>query len=170
MGIRLMIIGLLLGMVLGTQAQGTDPAYARKLKSLYKGTVPTISPQALAAELGKPNAPIILDTRSPREFAVSHIQGAHFVEYDKFDKALAEGWDRSRDVVVYCTVGYRSERIGEQLKQLGFQRVHNLYGGIFEWVNQGHSVVDASGKVTPRVHAYSEDWGKWLRKGEKVYQ
>ena len=72
-------------------------------------------------------------------------------------------------MVVYCTVGYRSERIGEKLQKMGFQDVHNLYGGITEWVNQGHKVVDPEGNETPKVHTYSKDWGKWLKEGEKVW-
>ena len=165
-----MMIGLFLGMMLGTQAQGTDPAYALKLKSLYKGTVPLVAPATFLSALSATHPPLILDTRTPQEYAVSHIPGAQFVDFGTFDKKKAQAWDRSQEVVVYCTVGYRSERIGEQLQKLGFKHVHNLYGGIFEWVNQGNAVVDAKGKVTTKVHAYSEDWGKWLRKGEKVYQ
>jgi rhodanese-related sulfurtransferase len=165
-----MIAGLLLGMVLGMQAQGTDPEYARKLKSLYKSTVPLITPHGLAQEFLGSSTPLILDTRTPSEYAVSHIATAQFVDYGKFNKKVARDWDPNRPVVVYCTVGYRSERIGEQLKQLGFKDVRNLYGGIFEWVNEGHPIVDASGKATTKVHAYSEDWGKWLLKGQKVYQ
>ncbi len=166
----MMIAGLLLGMVLGLQAQGTDPEYARKLKSLYKGTVPLITPQGLAQEFLSTRMPLILDTRTPNEYAVSHIATAQFVDFGKFNKKVAQDWDPSRPIVVYCTVGYRSERIGEQLKKLGFKDVRNLYGGIFEWVNEGHPIVDATGKATIKVHAYSEDWGKWLLKGQKVYQ
>jgi rhodanese-related sulfurtransferase len=151
-------------------AQNPTAAYKAKLKSLYKGTVPVVQPADLAGMLAGPQPPIVLDTRSPEEFGVSHIAGAQFVDYKGFKKEMANGLDRKRPVVVYCTVGYRSERIGEQLQKLGFKTVHNLYGGIFEWVNEGHPVVDAQGKVTPRVHAYSQDWGQWLLKGEKVYE
>jgi 3-mercaptopyruvate sulfurtransferase SseA len=66
-------------------------------------------------------------------------------------------------------VGYRSEKISEKLKQAGFKDVSNLYGGIFEWVNQGNPVVDENGKITDNIHAYSKTWGVWLNKGVKVY-
>lgn len=160
----------MLGMVLGANAQGTDAAYAKKLASLYKGTVALVQPSMLAMMRNGNQSPLILDTRTANEYAVSHIEGAVFVDYAKFDKAMARDWPRDRAVVVYCTVGYRSERVGERLKKLGFKHVYNLYGGIFEWVNQGNPVVDAAGKPTTQVHAYSEDWGQWLLKGEKVYQ
>ncbi|MDF9798803.1 hypothetical protein OKW21_004066 [Catalinimonas alkaloidigena] len=44
-----------------------------------------------------------------------------------------------------------------------------MYGGIFEWVNQGQDVVDSSGQPTEKVHAYDRVWGIWLKQGEKVY-
>lgn len=150
-------------------AQTTEPAYVKKLEELYKNSVPTIQAKDLSKAISNDQNPILLDTRSAAEFGVSHIKGARFVDYDKFSKKDVADIDLNRTVVVYCTVGYRSERIGEKLQKLGFKYVYNLYGGIFEWVNQGNNVVDANGNPTKKVHAYSEDWGKWLQKGEKVY-
>ena len=72
-------------------------------------------------------------------------------------------------IIVYCSVGYRSERIGEQLLANGYSNVTNLYGGIFEWVNSDYPVVDTNNVKTNKVHAYSKLWGKWLKNGEKVY-
>ena len=151
-------------------AQTTDPAYVEKLEKLYKNTVPILQPKGLETALKAEKKPILLDTRSPEEFAVSHIENARFIDFNRFNKSDVADLDRERPVVVYCTVGYRSERIGEKLEKLGFKTVYNLYGGIFEWVNQGHPVVDAQGNPTKKVHAFSEDWGKWLQKGEKIYR
>jgi 3-mercaptopyruvate sulfurtransferase SseA len=81
-----------------------------------------------------------------------------------------EGFPKQSNVVVYCSVGYRSERVGEKLLGAGYQHVHNLYGSLFEWVNEGNPVVDKQEKPTQRVHAYSRLWGVWLKRGEKVYE
>ncbi|MFQ5334631.1 MAG: rhodanese-like domain-containing protein, partial [Flavobacteriales bacterium] len=75
---------------------------------------------------------------------------------------------RRREVIVYCSVGYRSEKIAEKLAGMGFGQVFNLYGGIFEWVNRGYPVYDEHGQ-TDNVHAYNHNWGLWLHKGNKVY-
>ena len=72
-------------------------------------------------------------------------------------------------LVVYCSVGYRSEKIGEKLKALGFSKVYNLYGGIFEWSNRGYPLVDQKEQPTTKVHAFNKDWGRWLEQGTKVY-
>lgn len=160
---------LTFGIGVMTFAQPTAPAYAQKLQSLYKGTVPLVQPADLAKWMQASTAPLILDTRSTDEYRISHLQGAEYVDYKAFDKETAKAWDHSRPIIVYCSVGYRSERIGEQLLKWGFKSVHNLYGGIFEWVNQGHPVVDGAGRPTMEVHTYNHDWGQWLLKGVKVY-
>lgn len=149
--------------------QVTDKAYGLMLKGLYKNSVPLITPAALQAMLQQDTAaPLILDSRQPQEYAVSHIGGARFVNYDEFKVAQLTDVSKSKLIIVYCTVGYRSERISEKLKAAGYTNVQNLYGGIFEWVNQGYPVYNSVGK-TNKVHTYSKAWGKWLQKGEKVY-
>ena len=72
-------------------------------------------------------------------------------------------------MIVYCSIGYRSERIGEQVQNLGYKNVFNLKGGIFEWVNKGKTVM-TEGQITTKIHPYDKEWGVWLQKGEKVYQ
>ncbi len=93
-----------------------------------------------------------------------------FVGYDQCEMDRLKSIDRNKKIIVYCSVGYRSEKISEKLKQAGFTDVSNLYGGIFEWVNQGNPVVDEKGNVTPNIHAYSKTWGVWLNNGVKVYE
>ncbi|MFC7668649.1 rhodanese-like domain-containing protein [Hymenobacter humi] len=151
------------------KAGATSPTYARLLQTLYRNTVPTVQPAALAQELSRPAGPLLLDVRAPAEFKVSHLQGARFVNFDSLAQEKFVGVDRKRPVVVYCSVGYRSERLGERLKSLGFQNVRNLYGGLFEWVNQGYPVYNSQGR-TQNVHPYSVLWSPWLKNGRKVYE
>jgi len=150
-------------------ATSASPAYARLLRTLYRNTVPTVQPAALAQELQQPAAPQLLDARTPAEYKVSHLAGARFVNFDSMQSEQFAGLDRNRPVVVYCSVGYRSERVGERLQALGFKQVRNLYGGLFEWVNEGYAVVNAQGP-TQDVHPYSALWSPWLSRGRKVYE
>lgn len=76
---------------------------------------------------------------------------------------------KGSEIIVYCSIGKRSEKITQKLTKAGYSNVSNLYGGIFEWVNQGNNVVDLNNKNTNKVHAYSRFWGHWLDKGEKVF-
>ena len=138
------------------------------LKSLLSGSVPQTGP-VLPDSLPGPETIQFVDARERAEYDVSHITDATWVGYDDFDPVRLKNLDRNRPVIVYCSVGYRSEKIGEKLLEMGFSQVYNLYGGIFEWVNQGNAVVDSTGK-TDRVHAYSKVWGIWLKSGKKVYR
>ena len=145
--------------------QATSKAYDLMLNTLYKKTVPFVS----ISELKKMPDAVLLDTRAKAEYAVSHLPNAIWVGYDDFDLKRVAGIPKNANVVVYCSVGYRSERIGEKLLSAGYQHVHNLYGSLFEWVNEGNAVVDGQEKQTQRVHAYSQLWGIWLKRGQKVY-
>lgn len=152
------------------QAQTKDPAYRLLLEGMYRKSVP-LMPVSQAARLQATNKQVVfLDTREKKEYQVSHIRDAVWVGYQDFDLKRLSGISRQTPLVVYCSVGYRSEKIGEKLLKAGFTDVHNLYGSLFEWVNQGYPVYDAKGQPTTRVHAYSKTWGIWLNKGTKVYQ
>ncbi len=142
-------------------------AYRLMLKELLSHSVPEIGVVEAARDS---NSCVFLDAREPREYAVSHIAGAIPVGYDHFDMGkLPPDLPQNRRIVVYCSVGYRSEKVTEKLQRAGFTNVSNLYGGIFEWVNQGLPVVNQKG-TTNDVHAYDKIWGIWLKKGRKVYK
>ena len=141
-------------------------AYRTMLKTLLSHSVPE---KGIVEAARDSTGLVFLDAREPREFEVSHIAGAIPIGYDHFEISQLPNLDKERPVVVYCSVGYRSEKIAEKLQAAGFKNVSNLYGGIFEWVNQGHTVVNETGP-TEEVHAYSRSWGVWLRKGKKVYR
>jgi rhodanese-related sulfurtransferase len=116
-------------------------------------------------------SPIIFDTREQKEFDVSHIKNATCVGYDKFNSnKIKEKYKNLTDtIVVYCSVGIRSETIGYKLKKLGYKNIFNLYGGIFGWKNQNEEVIDTNQKTTENVHAFSKEWSKYLLKGKKIY-
>ena len=112
----------------------------------------------------------ILDAREKEEFEVSHIPGARHIGYNDFDSAVLSEIPLSKPVVLYCSVGYRSEKIGEKLLDMGYEKVLNLRGGIFDWKNHQNTIVDMNGNATDKIHAYDRIWGIWLREGEKVYE
>lgn len=139
--------------------------FDEKMKSLYKETVPLIQ----SSELKAKSDIVLLDTRSPVEFQVSHIAGSQLIDYDNFKKSDVKNIDKNAEVIVYCSVGYRSERIGEKLQKMGFTNVKNLYGGIFDWKNQELEIVNKKEQPTDSVHTYNKAWSKWLYKGIKIY-
>lgn len=156
--------GLLLVAAAGC-GQVQSGAYRALLRTLLSHSVPEIGVSQAAAEASQY---LFLDAREAREYEVSHIAQARWVGYETFDLARLKDVDKNTPIIVYCSVGYRSEKIAEQLIAAGFTKVWNLYGGIFEWVNAGNPVYNAVG-LTEAVHAYDRTWGVWLRRGKKVY-
>ena len=144
-------------------------SYKEKLESLYNHTVPVILSQNLVDNLKKENPVVLLDIRSTEEYEISHLKGALMIDYDDFNNNDIKDIPLDAQVVVYCSVGYRSEKIGEKLLELGFKDVKNLYGGIFQWKNEGFEVVNNNLQKTDSVHTYSKSWSKWLENGVKVY-
>jgi len=139
------------------------------LKKYNTKSVPYISVQELA--MPKINA-IILDAREAKEFETSHIKNAICVGYDFFDlESISEKIpNKDAKIVVYCSLGIRSEDIAEKLKKAGYNNVLNLYGGIFEWKNKDFTVYNSEGTQTEKIHTFSKEWSKWLTKGIKVYE
>lgn len=140
--------------------------FDEKMQSLYKNTVPLIKADSLNQQLGEV---ILLDTRAPEEYRISHLPGARLVDYDNYKVKDLKDIPKDAPIVVYCSVGYRSERVGEKLKANGYTNVQNLYGGIFDWKNTGKEVIGSNNMPTDSVHTYNKSWGKWLFKGIKVY-
>ena len=150
-------------MLVFTACAQSNQSYDEMLNQLYSHSVDTISSSRIDEDV------IFLDARELEEFEVSHIKDAIHVGYDNFDIKKLKNISRERKIVVYCTVGYRSEKIGEELKKAGYSDVYNLYGGLFSWFDGGNMVYDMNGEVTQEVHTYDESWSKWLNTGKKVF-
>ena len=132
-----------------------------------KNLVPYIS----VNELKEKQNIILFDSRDATEYKVSHLKNANYVGFDDFDsKKIKEKFTNpNATIIVYCSVGVRSEIIGKKLLKMGYKNVFNLYGGIFEWSNQNLPVYDSDDKQTQNVHAFSKKWSQYLKKGNKVY-
>jgi rhodanese-related sulfurtransferase len=105
---------------------------------------------------------VFLDSRENKEYQVSHLEKAIWVGYDKIDWTKIDKIDKNSTIVIYCSVGYRSGKLTEQLLKKGFKNVKNLYGGLFNWANNGGAIVNNLGAKTNEVHGYNESWSKWV--------
>lgn len=155
--------------ILASAQQTLDPKFEKKIEGLIDHSVPVISCERLEKKMSTPNL-YLLDAREKKEFETSHLEDAVWVGYNTFSPESLADVPKDGIVVVYCSVGYRSEKIGEKLKNMGYSKVYNLYGGIFEWTNRTYPIVNEENEKTSKVHAYDQDWGRWLNKGEKVYK
>ncbi|MBT8253897.1 MAG: rhodanese-like domain-containing protein [Flavobacteriaceae bacterium] len=139
----------------------------RVIEKHNDGSVPYISVE----DLNKLSDVILFDTREKREFDVSHIKNAVFVGYETFDinAVIRHHPEKNKTIVVYCSIGIRSEDIGKKLLSAGYTNVFNLYGGLFNWFEQDLPLYENSNEQTNRIHGFTPYWGKWLNKGQKIY-
>ncbi len=114
---------------------------------------------------------VFLDAREPEEYTVSHLPDARRLGYDQVDETALAGLPADTPLVVYCTVGYRSEHIAEQLRERGYSKVYNLYGSLYAWKLAGYPLHDSNGEPTNELHTYNKKWGRLVPDsiGVKVY-
>jgi rhodanese-related sulfurtransferase len=156
-----------IGLVFSLSAFG-QKSLSKLLKKHNKKNVPNISVERLATP--KTNV-VLLDTREPKEYEVSHLKDAIYLGFNNFniETVTHKISDKSTPIVVYCSLGIRSELVAHQLIKAGYTNIQNLYGGIFEWKNKGFQVYNTKQKATDSVHTYSKQWSKWLIEGIKIY-
>ena len=135
-----------------------DDRFNKEVSRYTSNSVPLIDVDELKSSEGW----VLLDARELEEYDVSHIPGARHVGYDKFSMDQLSGIDPDQKIAVYCSIGYRSEKIGEKLQKAGFSRVHNVYGSLFEWANRGYELENSLGEKTNQVHTYNKKWSRWV--------
>jgi rhodanese-related sulfurtransferase len=78
---------------------------------------------------------VLIDVRTPEEFAQGAIKGA--VNIDYFDQKVfikqISTLDKNKPVYLYCRSGNRSMKAARQLESLGFDKVYDLAGGYMAW-------------------------------------
>ena len=105
---------------------------------------------------------IYLDTRETVEYETAHIPGAIHIGYEDLNLDQLSNIDKDRPLIVYCTIGYRSERIAKKIRKKGFTKVFNLYGSLYAWKLAGNNLVDRNGDSTERYHTYNKAWSDYM--------
>ena len=113
--VALMLISLLVGCNTGKKAyEQITPAEAKALMDSEEGY-------------------IILDVRTPEEFAEGHIKGAILIpDYEIGEKAESILTDKDQLILVYCRSGRRSKNAASELATLGYTNIKE-FGGINDW-------------------------------------
>ena len=93
------------------------------------------------ANTGK-NTFVVLDVRTPSEFASGHIAGAVNADFnaDSFADDVA-ALDTAKTYLVYCRSGSRSASAVAYMKQQGFAKIYNMTGGVIQWSEAGYELV-----------------------------
>ncbi len=144
-----------------------NPLFDQTIASWIDFSVPILSVEEAQAK----SSVQYLDAREAEEYQISHIPGAKYIGDHDWNPAALNGLSKNQTLVVYCSIGYRSEKIATKIKALGYTQVFNLYGSIFEWANQGYPLEDNNNHTTHRLHTYNKKWSKWVdnKQIEKVW-
>ena len=115
--VALMLISLLVGCNDGNN------------KNVYE----QITPDEAKALMDSEDGYVILDVRTPEEFAERHIEGAILIpDYEIGEKAESILTDKEQLILVYCRSGRRSKNAANELATLGYTNIKE-FGGINDW-------------------------------------
>ena len=104
-------------------------------------TIENITPQeAFTLIQNNQNNPdfVIIDVRTPQEFAEEHIENAINIDFrsqvfrDELNKL-----DKNKTYLIYCRSGGRSGNALNIMEELNFEEVYNMSGGIIVWNTEG---------------------------------
>ena len=113
--VALMLIPLLIG------CRGNNSSYEQ------------ITPAEAKALMDSEEGYVILDVRTPEEFAERHIEGAILIpDYEIGEKAESILTDKDQLILVYCRSGRRSKKAAKELAALGYTNIKE-FGGINDW-------------------------------------
>ena len=104
---------------------------------------PSISPQELEARIAKGQGPLVVDVRTPQEYAAGHIPGAINVPIDQVGQRAAELRGRGA-VALYCLKGPRARAGEDALAKAGARDLLHVDGGYAAWEAAGLPVVEGS--------------------------
>jgi rhodanese-related sulfurtransferase len=148
-----------------TARHGKNIPLSAVLKTMLSPGVPTLGVEEALRVAG---TVVFLDCREKEEFNVSHLPGACWIGFKDFTLTRLDHLRKNMPIVIYCSIGKRSDIIAKRLLLAGYTDVKNLAGGIFEWSNKGATLYK-NGEPTNDVHAYNRFWARWLKKGNKVF-
>lgn len=86
---------------------------------------------------------VIVDVRTPEEFATGYLEGAVNLCVECDAQLLLDNLDPNDDILLYCRTGRRSANALGVLRENGYEKVYNMLGGITAWTNAGYPIVES---------------------------
>lgn len=98
---------------------------------------PKLGIEEFAAKAAEPGV-VVLDVRTPGEFAQGHLANAINVDFQSgyFEEEIAK-LDKNATYAVYCRSGNRSGQAVKVMEDLGFTDMYDMNGGVIDWAAAG---------------------------------
>jgi len=116
------------------------------------GTLTTLTVDEVKS-LYEKNEVVLIDVRTPAEYAFEHIGGALLAPMSSFDPARLPTPTEDRPMVLYCGSGMRSRKMSEKYLAAGFTKIAHMAGGFGAWKQAGNGFLGtdpATGANVPR--------------------
>ncbi|MFH0942085.1 MAG: rhodanese-like domain-containing protein [Chloroflexota bacterium] len=140
--VTVVFLAIILGLAaLGGCSWGGEAAIPGTEARIIRDVTPPQAFTLIKENEGNPGF-IILDVRTPREFAEGHIAQAVNLDYNSknFGDSLGR-LDKNLVYLVYCRTGVRSAAASALMAKNGFNKVYNMTGGITDWQAAGLATV-----------------------------
>lgn len=125
----ILVVFMVLGLVGCTKHNGGEPSEQMKKYN-------QISMNEAIAMMEKEEDYIILDVRTPEEFAEKHIPNAINIPNETIGtEPISELPEEDQLILVYCRSGNRSKQASEKLAEIGYTKVYE-FGGINDWTGE----------------------------------
>ena len=133
-GIHIMLLAFAMVVLVG--CRGKQPEQKAETQTL--NTIAAQEAQTIIQQRGgQPNF-VILDVRTPQEFAQGHLAGAVNLNFHAPTfRAQLEKFQKQHAYLVYCRSGNRSGKTLDMMRELGFAEAYNITGGIGAWAQKG---------------------------------
>jgi len=100
-----------------------------------------LEPKDFKAKIDKDTAAVVVDVRTPSEFADGHLPGALNLDVRNPDFSTSiKGLDTNKTYLLYCRSGARTQKAAEIMQQAGFKNVFGMKGGFPDWEKAGYPV------------------------------
>ncbi len=121
-------------------------------EALANGTLTTLSAQEVKEFLDQGRI-VLIDVRTPSEFAFERIEGAMLAPLSSFVPETMPSQD-SKGIVFHCGSGLRSKKVAEKYLSAGHEGVAHMDGGLAKWKQAGLSYITIDfGSGTEKVTA-----------------
>lgn len=136
---RLLLAPLVIGLLLASLCLHLETGTASSKTQIIENITPKEAYTLILKNKDNPDF-VILDVRTPREFANGHIENALNLDYysETFKDDL-NSLEKNKTYLIYCRSGRRSGKALDMMKELNFSRAYNMLGGITQWKTEGLS-------------------------------
>tara|TARA_B100000900_G_C20429385_1_gene654313 strand:- start:335 stop:691 length:357 start_codon:yes stop_codon:yes gene_type:complete len=82
----------------------------------------------------------LIDIREDREWVSGRIPSSYHIGRGVLEKGISQIADSEDEIILYCASGFRSVLGSKSLKEMGFNNVYSLKGGITDWISAGFEI------------------------------